>query len=166
MRKIIYSIALLVLCLFNGSVFAQGVQQLWGTTTGGGTDGLGAIISASANGTNYQLRSSFNYTAQGRIPLYSDLIYYNSKMYGMTSEGGTNNAGVIFEWDPATNNYTKKIDLTSSNGYFPRGSLLLYNNKMYGMTISGGTNGAGVIFEWDPATNIYTKNIELTSSIG
>lgn len=101
----------------------------------------------------------------------TSLSLYTGKFYGTTSQGGINNGGVLFEWDPVTNIYTKKIDFASSNGTggvvtsngsWPVGSLVLQGGKFYGMTIDGGSsiNNYGVIFEWDPVTNVYTKKID------
>ncbi|HKO80917.1 MAG TPA: choice-of-anchor tandem repeat GloVer-containing protein, partial [Chitinophagaceae bacterium] len=87
------------------------------------------------------------------------------KLYG-TSQGGANNAGYIFEYDPATTNYALKFDLTVSGGSSPIGTMLLYNNKLYGMTDAGGANNLGVIFEWDPATNVYTKKYDFNTVDG
>lgn len=84
----------------------------------------------------------------------------------MTSQGGSGGTGVIFEWDPSTNVYTKKIDLTGTNGKYPFGDLILYGNKFYGMTYQGGINNAGVIFDWDPATNVYSKKVDLSCTNG
>ncbi len=97
----------------------------------------------------------------------------------MTEYGGVNNKGMIFQWDPATNVYAKKVDFDGTNGASPAGSLTLKGDKFYGMTTLGGLNpgsdggsgtglfpNAGVIFEWDPATNIYTKNIDLDKVTG
>ena len=42
--------------------------------------------------------------------MYNQLTEYNGKFYSMTSQGGTNNLGVIFEWDPVTNIYIKKFN--------------------------------------------------------
>jgi uncharacterized repeat protein (TIGR03803 family) len=86
------------------------------------------------------------------------------KFYGLTNKGVSNNVGVIFEWDPATNVYNKKIDLSLAIGKLPNGSLSLYSQKLYGMTASGGANNKGVIFEWDPATNVYTKKLDFANT--
>ncbi|MGZ8559033.1 MAG: hypothetical protein ACXWWC_11895 [Chitinophagaceae bacterium] len=43
----------------------------------------------------------------------------------MTLYGGINNVGVIFEWDPVTNVFTKKIDLNQADGWHPIGTLTL-----------------------------------------
>lgn len=152
---------------------AQGIYQLWGMTPAGGKEGIGVIFKTDGNGNNFQIKYDFkNTVASGGQPQYTQLVAYNDKFYGMTSAGGTenpvgvSNGGVIFEWDPATNIFLKKIDFTGSNGLSPMGSLTLYKGKFYGMTQMGGINDAGVIFEWDPQTNIYTKKIDLAYSSG
>ncbi|MEO7049863.1 MAG: choice-of-anchor tandem repeat GloVer-containing protein, partial [Ferruginibacter sp.] len=94
------------------------------------------------------------------------LVLKGDKFYGTSFGGGVNYDGVIFEWDPATNVYIKKIDFDGINGRAPQGSLTLYAGKFYGMTEWGGANDAGVIFEWDPATNNYTKKFDFGSGIG
>ena len=146
---------------------AQGVYQLWGMTQYGGINDLGVVFSTNAAGDNFELRHQFSEINLGAKP-ESEMVEYNGKFYGMTSAGGDFNAGtggiinggVIFEWDPATNYYTRKMNFINSIGADPYGSLTLKDNKFYGMTNSGGINNQGVIFEWDPSTNIYTKKFD------
>lgn len=146
---------------------AQGVNQLWGMTTEGGTDNAGVIFSLNATAGNFQLRKQLQYIIPGNNPRSMEPVEYNGKFYGMTnSGGGNNNGGVIFEWDPFTNLYTKKVNLGAATGNAPEGSLTLHSGKFYGMTSSGGINNGGVIFEWDPATNVYTKKIDLSAANG
>jgi uncharacterized repeat protein (TIGR03803 family) len=95
------------------------------------------------------------------------LTLRDGKFYGMTSRGGANDLGVIFEWDPITNIYSKKIDFNGiENGSGPEGSLTLYGNKFYGMTSFGGTSDVGVLFEWDPVTNGFIKKFEFDFTNG
>ena len=84
----------------------------------------------------------------------------------MTAYGGVNGDGVLFEYDPATNIYTKKFDFDgSATGVYPFGSLLeAGNGKLYGMTVYGGVNGDGVLFEYDPATNTCAKKLDFDGS--
>ena len=162
MNKILtFLIALLLnLC----STYSQGVYQLWGMTYQGGSDGSGTVF--STNGNNFQQRLSFS-TNLGKYPESAILVEYNGKFYGTTSLGGNGgNNGVIFEWDPTTNTYTKKVDLNYSSGGSPYAGLTLNNGKFYGVTRAGGNNGVGAIFEWDPLTNIYTKKIDMVGTTG
>lgn len=94
------------------------------------------------------------------------LTAYNDKLYGMTYEGGEIGNGVIFEYDPVTNVYTKKKDFNGDDGANPRGSLTAYNGKLYGMTTSGGAFFDGVLFEYDPATATYVKYLDFDQTNG
>src|SRR5690606_26627236 len=91
------------------------------------------------------------------------LTLKDGKFYGMTPTGGADGKGVIFEWDPVSNVYTKKIELSDATGSGPYGSLTLKDGKFYGKTNSGGTNGGGTLFEWNPQTNVYRNIVESLS---
>ena len=67
---------------------------------------------------------------QGSLMLASD-----GKLYGMTSEGGSGNVGVIFSFDPSASTYTKLKDFDNTDGASPLGSLMQASDgKLYGMT--------------------------------
>src|SRR6185436_18567863 len=118
----------------------------------------------SANVYTKKIDLAENGIGDGASPRGS-LTFYNGKFYGTTYDGGINQRGVIFEWDPAINVYTKKIDFGGSylgHPAGPLGNLTLNGSKFYGMVPSG-NNGEGIIFEWDPVTNVYSKKIDLGS---
>lgn len=161
--KLIYSI-LFSLCIHT--LNAQGIFQLWGSTEVGGTDNSGVIFSTSSTGTNYQSRYQLVLKSEGKRPLYSEPAEYNGKLYIVTAQGGSNDKGTIYEFDPATNEYLKKVDFNGHNGSTPKGGLVLYANKFYGMTYSGGIRDSGTIFEYDPATNIIVKKLDLYNARG
>jgi uncharacterized repeat protein (TIGR03803 family) len=94
----------------------------------------------------------------GSYPYGSFIQANDRKLYGMTSVGGTDNDGVIFNYDPVSGSYAKLLDFNGSNGSNPYGSLVqAKDGKIYGMTWGGGNSDAGVIFSYDPASSIYTK---------
>ncbi len=167
MKKKFYSALILTLSIFlNATGFAQGIYQFWGMTAQGGPDDIGTLFRADGEGNNLKSMYSFTRTNPGANPMYNQLTEYKEKFYSMTSAGGANSLGVIFEWDPLTNIYTKKYDFENANGDRPHGSLALMGNKFYGMTNSGGTNNLGVIFEWDPVTNVYSKKYDFDGATG
>lgn len=158
---------LLVLLAILAVVQTQAQGKLWGLSTYGGPDGLGAIFRANADGTGVVFEKNFEFENPGKEP-YGDLVLAgNGKLYGMTSIGGPEGYGILFEYDPATNSYTKQFEFSSASGNSPRGSLTLgSNNKLYGMTVEGGASNFGVLFSFDPATGIYSKIIEFNGTNG
>lgn len=141
--------------------------KFYGMTSNGGVNNMGVIFEWDPVTNIYTKKVDFNGTNGSLMDQPAGALIFNGgKFYGMTSSGGLNNKGVIFEWDPATNTYTKKIDFDGTNGWSPYGSLTLKGGKFYGMTHDGGANGGGVIFEWNPATNTCTKKIDFTNAGG
>src|ERR1700741_1489580 len=165
MKKITFICCILhfVFCIS----YVQAQPQLWGMTPQGG-EGFGTIFKTDANGNNHQVMETFSPAIQGQNPVGTKLCEMpNGKLLGITSTDGLNNAGVIFEYDPASNSYVKKIDLSSANGKTCNGYLLKASNgKLYGITSRGGANNRGVIFEYDYTANTYTKKIDFDSAGG
>lgn len=144
------------LILVNGS--------LYGMTLNGGANNGGTIFEYNLSTNTFTKKIDLS-TSTGINPYGCLLLANNGKLYGMTSAGGSSYKGVIFEYNIATNTYTKKIDFNGANGSTPYGSLIQASNgKLYGMTSSGGNNNVGVIFEYDITTNAYTKKIDFRST--
>ena len=73
-------------------------SKLYGMTDGGGSANSGTIFSMNTDGTGFALLDSFGVSpADGAAPV-GDLTVSDdgSMLYGMTSAGGVNSAGVIF----------------------------------------------------------------------
>jgi len=92
----------------------------------------------------------------------------NDKLYGLTSEGGINYAGVLYEVNPFTNAVVKKKDLdVELNGSVPLGPMMMTcNGALLGMTSEGGAYGYGTIFRYDVATNTLTKTHDFDVTTG
>ncbi len=108
----------------------------------------------------------------------SNLAEVGGKFYSTTRWGGpalslpTNfGYGVIYEYDPAGNTYTKKYDFQGGSlGAYAVGYQVKANNgKLYGTTFFGTpyTNfpsGTGVLYEYDAVANTYAKKKDFTNS--
>jgi uncharacterized repeat protein (TIGR03803 family) len=139
--------------------------KLYGLTMSGGVNDVGVIFELDTETGEYTNKFGFSQD-NGANPMGSLIQAKNGKLYGMTCYGGANNCGVIFEWDPATNIYTKKFDLNKTNGSNPSGSLIqAEDSSLYGLTGSGGKYDMGVLFEWDPNSGKYTKWIDFQGNI-
>ncbi|CAN5459831.1 hypothetical protein BH10BAC3_BH10BAC3_17460 [soil metagenome] len=150
----------------SGSLIQASNEKLYGMTGSGGINAAGVIFSFDLSTSTYTMLHDFA-NADGFHPLGSLLQANNGKLYGMTSEGGSVNSGVIFSFDLSSSTYTRLINFGGPYGTNPYGSLIQAGNgKLYGMTKGGGTNGMGVIFSFDPSTSTYTKLKDFDFTIG
>ncbi len=139
--------------------------KLYGTTYNGGTSGVGVLYEYDIVTNNYVKKFDFGGT-NGNYPNGSMIVATNGKLYGITGNGGATNNGVLYEFDPFTGVYTKKVDFAgASNGSYANGNLVqATNGKLYGLTAYGGANSLGVLFEYNITTNTLTKKIDFTGS--
>ncbi|MBI3194197.1 MAG: hypothetical protein HYZ34_07000, partial [Ignavibacteriae bacterium] len=141
----------------SSSLFQASNGKLYGTTRFGGSNDLGVLFEYDPATSTYAKKFDFG-GSDGAVPFGTLAQAADGNLYGTASEGGSSNVGVLFEYDPVTEIYTKKLDFDGTNGANPWNSLMkATNGKFYGTTGNGGTSGAGVIFEYDPATSSYTK---------
>ena len=99
--------------------------KLYGMTSGGGTNNSGVLFEYDPETGIYTKKVNFDGTNTGSSPQGSLMQASNGKLYGMTSDGGTNYRGVIFEYNPETNTYTKKLDFNDTNGSRPEYTSLI-----------------------------------------
>lgn len=143
----------------QGSLISEGTF-LYGMTSGGGTNDKGTIFKIMPNGTGYVKLLDFDGTSNGSSPQGS-LIYDGTFLYGMTSQGGTNDMGTIFKIMPNGTGYSKLLDFDIVKGRYPLGSLIFEGTFLYGMTSSGGTNDFyGTIFRINPDGTGYFKLLD------
>src|SRR5438552_11218571 len=147
-----------------GSLIQASDGKLYGMTERGGSNGVGVIFSFDPTTSAYTKLKDFDGT-NGSFPFGDVMQASDGKLYGMTSGGGSSDAGVIFSYDPATSAYIKLKDFDYADGYVPYGSLMQASDgRLYGMTHDGGSNVDGVIFSYDPVTSAYTKLREFSET--
>src|SRR5690349_9376439 len=113
--KLFYTILIAFFAVFISFTAHAQQSKLWGTTSSGGGE-FGTIFSILKGGT--AVNDQYNLPGiPGALPEYTTLIQgSDGKLYGMTYAGGTNNAGTIFQYDPSTGTYTRKINLAKATG--------------------------------------------------
>ncbi len=149
----------------QGALIKATDGKLYGlANSGGSSSSYGGIFQYDPIANIYTKKINFN-GSNGDGPKGSLIQATNGKMYGMTFYGGTNDVGVIFQYDPITNILVKKIDFSLLNGSYPAGSLIeATDGNFYGMTSEGGVNGKGVLFQYNPTTNTYSKKIDFAGA--
>lgn len=108
----------------------------------------------------------------GDIPVFGDILFDQSgNIYGTTSAGGANGAGLVFELTPSGGSWTESILYTFSGGRDGENpfSGLIFDGagNLYGTTAAGGLYGYGTVFKltyqagtgWTQST-LYTFSAE------
>ena len=138
-------------------------NTLYGTASGGGTNGFGTVFAFDTDSGTFKTLHSFSaanstnssgyYTnSDGESP-QAGLVLSGNTLYGTASEAGGSGEGTVFAI--RTNGTDFKVlhsftafsgsQLTNSDGGAPSG-LILSGNNLYGTAAGGGTNGSGTVF--------------------
>ena len=140
----------------NGSLFLHN-GALYGTTQTGGTNGAGVIFKFDLTTNSFTKLAEFGGIGNGNNPV-DGMILYNNKFYGATPGGGTNYAGTIYSFDPATNVLTtlNNFAYNTALGVSPQFKFTIFNNLLYGSTVNNVNNDFN-IFSYNPVTNSLTS---------
>lgn len=148
-----------------GTLMQVNTGKVYGLTTSGGANLGGVLFHYVVSSNTFVKRADLNAAPNGGYINGGLTMASNNLIYGLGFSGGANNVGVIFEYNKTTNTYAKKIDLQTSTGSLPYGSLLnASNNKLYGLTSGGGASSLGTLFEYDPSTNTYSKKADFNGN--
>ncbi len=164
----------------TGSLMNSGLTEapngkLYGVNRASGAFGGGTLFEFnSATGGFIKLLdfnpSTTGLNSQGQPNL---VVAPNGKLYGTTAFGGANlsspgSGGTIYEIDPTTSTYTKKVDMGNVLAEFaaPKSGLVLADDgKLYGIAYFGGANGNGGIYEYVPGSTTVTKRYDFPIGI-
>jgi uncharacterized repeat protein (TIGR03803 family) len=138
--------------------------SFYGSTTGGGIGqvGLGTIFKMTQTGTVTTLHS-FN-GADGQGP-YALVQGTDSKLYGVTSEGGTFQIGTVFEIT-RTGELTTLHSFNGTDGKEPYGVIQAPNGIFYGTTYAGGANDDGTVFSLSVRLGPFVETLPTSGKVG
>src|SRR5581483_9959854 len=129
-----------------------------GMTSGGGNKGHGVVYGYNVGSGKDTTRFSFNNgTDDGMFPTGSLMQATDGMLYGLTYQGGTNNYGTLFVFNPVTHKDSVLVDFNGANGQYPLYSSLMQagNGLLYGVTGTGGAFSQGVFFSYNIVTHSY-----------
>ena len=118
---------------------------------GGGTSYAGGVFKVAPDGTETML---YNFTggADGAYPFSSVVRDSKGNLYGTTSQGGSDNAGVVFKVDPSGTETVLHNFTGGADGVIPTGGLVRDKaGNLYGTTSQGGTSNDGIVFKISPS---------------
>ncbi len=152
-----------------GSLIEASNGKLYGMTSYGGA-GKGNIF--EYNRTTNTFASDFQFSSLNGYYPKGDLVQAsNGLLYGATRQGGIHDNGVIFQFDPVTNTFTKLYDLLNTGTAEPGGGvwgnlIQAANGKLYGLSAQGGATGQGALFEFDITTNTFAWKYDFSDATG
>jgi len=132
--------------------------NLYGTTQIGGvfpcspTSGCGTVFELIPNGGKWTYKVVFNFNGTDGAFVLGGLTPHSSgSFYGITSGGGVNDAGVVFEVTPHMSSWTEKVlsSFDYQGGWLPQSVNPTFDatGNLYGTTYLGGAYGGGTVFE-------------------
>jgi uncharacterized repeat protein (TIGR03803 family) len=134
-------------------------NTLYGTASGGGTNGNGTVFAISTNGTGFITLHNFTATS-GTFSTNTDganpsagLILSGNILYGTTAFGGNGN-GTVFAINTNGTGFNILHSFSTSGSSFPvinsdganPNGLILSGNTLYGTASGGGPNYSGTVF--------------------
>ncbi len=164
--------ALTVLASFSSATPAVGLTpaagptldaagDLFGTTTAGGTAGMGTVWELPAGSAAVVALASFGVVPGGTAdlslsdgPLVRDAA---GDWFGTRAEATGNSNGTLFELPAGTSTVVYRHLFTGADGDGPGGPLATSpDGSLYGATAAGGADGHGTVYRFDPATGDVT----------
>lgn len=138
--------------------------NLYGTTAYGGTSsactgGCGTVFELIPTKSGNWMEKALSFANTNGANPYGGLISDASgNLYGVTSQGGTGNFGVVFKLTPGSGGWNEKIlhifTPHEGDGYNPWAPLIFDGaGNLYGTTSVGGAYGMGSVYELTPAGN-------------
>ncbi len=132
----------------NGPLLRVGAA-MYGTTQGGGKNGLGTLFRFSPPTGKQVVVHDFAGGSDGSYPV-SPPIEVGGFLYGTTSGGGKPGYGTVYRFDPATGaetvlySFAYGSDLAGING-----PVVAIGGTLYGTGTAGGASGNGGVFAVD-----------------
>jgi uncharacterized repeat protein (TIGR03803 family) len=133
---------------------------LYGVTLLGGAERSGVLFRVDTTGENYEVLHHFT-GAQGSFPSGSLADGGEALLYGVTSAGGLDNKGTVFQFDKETKEVKTLLDFSTVDAQSPRGTIVLADTVMYGLALGG--VGDGVLFSLETDGTNFTKIVDRDS---
>lgn len=150
----------------NGVTFDRR-GNLYGMTPTGGAYGLGTVYQLqpqTGGAWTFRLLHAFTGGADGSSASAGRLILDRAgNLYGVTTVGGANNDGVVFELTRTQTGWTL-LPLYAfkdqPDGALPYGSLIFDKaGNLYGTTYYAGANDVGTVYKLTPVNGAWTETV-------
>jgi uncharacterized repeat protein (TIGR03803 family) len=140
------------------TVDAQG--NLYGTTSFGGANGVGAIykLTPSGSGWTESVIYSFQGLDDGQNPVGGVILDQAGNLYGTTFDGGVNGGGTVYELSPSGGSWNFTTLYPFVGGYGGPYNKLTFDaaGNLYGIANGDGADGFGSVWKLSPSNGTWT----------
>jgi len=134
----------------TGSLVQGSDGNFYSMTYYGGAHGAGTVFKITPAGSESVLWSFASSATDGGDPTGSLVQGSDGNFYGMTSTGGANGTGTIFQITPTGTETLLWSFGTGPDGNSPYGDLIFGpDGALYGVTNAGGTYGDGAVIKYN-----------------
>jgi len=139
----------------EGNLVQHSNGKVYGVAQYGGQYYDGILYELDLSSENVVYKVEFEKVSKGETPIGHLEEATNGKLYGVCHEGGAQDFGNLFVYDPANNIFSvlKEFDSLTMGANPINSPIQASNGKLYGMTMVGGLNGLGTVYEYDIITN-------------
>ncbi|MGD0058746.1 MAG: choice-of-anchor tandem repeat GloVer-containing protein [Verrucomicrobiia bacterium] len=141
--------------------------NFYGTTSQGGANNTGTVFRMNLGVTNIvgtvtniaTMTTLYSFTGgdDGATPIAGLFQGSDSNFYGMTTRGGVNDTGTVFQITSAGTLTTLHSFTGGADGGYPLGGLIQGSDgNFYGTTSQGGANNTGTVFQITSAGTLTT----------
>jgi uncharacterized repeat protein (TIGR03803 family) len=147
----------------QGNLTFDQAGNIYGTALYGGYGGAGVAYELSPSQGQWNLTVLHNFTngSDGGIPGNGVIFDPAGNLYG-TSQGGSDNMGVVYELTPGMSGWTETVlhNFAGGNdGEYPAGLAMDSHGNIYGLTGGTGDPNWGTVFELQPAANGFSYSV-------
>jgi uncharacterized repeat protein (TIGR03803 family) len=137
-----------------GSISLAPNGKIYAVAPKGGLYNEGVLVECdpSIAPGHFTKKINFQNAVSGANPRHAPVTGPGGKLYGTTINGGTQDAGTIYEYDPSTDAFKTKFQFELKNGAHPEGLLLAKDQKFYGIL-----NFGGYLFQYDAVANTVSN---------
>jgi uncharacterized repeat protein (TIGR03803 family) len=134
--------------------------NLFGTSSFGGTNGVGVVyeLSSSRSGWTQTVLYNFQGLDDGQNPVGGVILDKAGNLYGTTFSGGINGGGTVYKLSPSASGWTLTTLYSFTGAFGGPYNKLTFDAKgnLYGATNSDGPFNLGSVFKLSPANGNWT----------
>jgi uncharacterized repeat protein (TIGR03803 family) len=135
--------------------------NIYGTTAGGGSSGLGVVFKLARSGSGWTESVLWNFTggSDGGVPQAGVIFDNAGNLYGTTSEYGSHFSGTVYELSPSQSGWseTTLYSFTGDTGAGSGGLIMDAHGNLFGIT-GGLDGGISAAYELTPQNGSWSFN--------